>query len=169
MNGTCFTPPWVGVHDGSFDTYNGSEPLPGPFESLVEDGNNKPVIEAFAAANGTVWDGTVGDAPICPGENATLDFEFEAAEGTEYYFSYAAMVIPSNDAWVSNGNPEAYPVIDASTGGFLPVTINVAGSDVLDAGTEVNDELPDNTVRYDSTVHFACLSYCLLRSHSFSL
>jgi hypothetical protein len=145
MNGTCVTPIWIGIHDGTFDTYNGDEPIPEPFEALAEDGNNVPVKEAFAAANGTIWDGVVGQEPLCPGDNATLEFEFEAGKGTAYYFSYAAMILPSNDAWVSNGDPVAYPVIDETTAEFLPVTIDVAGSGVLDAGTEVNDELPANT------------------------
>jgi len=145
MNGTCFTPPWIGIHDGSFDTYNGDEPLPRPLESLVDDGNNAPVIEYFAAANGTVRDVTVGDGPICLGESASLDFEFEVETGMTYYISYASMILPSNDAWVSNGNPEAYPVID-EMGDFLTVVIDVLGGDVLDASTEVNDKLPANTV-----------------------
>lgn len=55
------------------------------------------------------------------------------------------MILPSNDAWVGNGDPMAYPVIDES-GAFMPVTINVAGSYVLDGGTEVNDEIAENTV-----------------------
>jgi len=111
----------------------------------VEDGNNEPVIEYFATANGTIWDGSVGDGPICPGESASLDFEFEVDTEKTYYLSYASMVLPSNDAWVSNGNPEALPVIN-ETGDFLMVVIDVSGGDVLDAGTEVNDELPANTV-----------------------
>ncbi len=58
--------------------------------------------------NGTIWDGVVGEAPLCPGETATLDFEFEADEGMAYYFSYASMILPSNDAWVSNGDPTSF-------------------------------------------------------------
>lgn len=151
MNGTCVTPIWVGIHEGTFwvgvhggtfDTYNNEEAVLGPFDSLTKNGHNVPLKEAFVA-NGTIWDGVVGEAPLCPGETSTLDFEFTAGkEDTSYYFSYASMVIPSNLAWVSSGNPTAYPVIDEMTAEFLPVTIDVTGSDVLDTGAEVNDELP---------------------------
>ncbi len=54
------------------------------------------------------------------------------------------MIIPSNDAFVANGNPLAFPIFD-SAGGFLGADFTVLGSQVLDAGTEVNDELPMNT------------------------
>ena len=54
------------------------------------------------------------------------------------------MVIPSNDAWIGNGNPMAYEVID-SAGNFIGTEFIVAGTDVLDAGTEMNDEIPENT------------------------
>jgi len=144
VNGTCQTPPWVGIHDGSFDTYDSDRPIPEPFQHLAEDGNSTFVMEAFAAANGTVWDGSVGDGPICPGEIATLEFQIEVQNGTEHYFSYASMVLPSNDAWVANGNPEKYTIFDED-GAFVPLDIVVMGSDVLDAGTEVNDEIPVNT------------------------
>ena len=147
INGTCVTPVWIGIHDGVFDTYNGNEPLPDFMESLVEDGASGPLVAAFAADDGGVWDGGVGMGPICPGEEATLNFEFEeAAAGTKLFVSYASMILPSNDAWVGNGNPMQYPIIDES-GAFMPVTIDVAGTAVLDGGTEVNDEIRANTVR----------------------
>lgn len=156
-NGTCVTPVWVGIHTGIFDTYNGDEPLPDFMESLVEDGDATNLKAEFAATNGTVWDSSVGDAPLCPGDNATIDFEFEGEEETAYYFSYAAMILPSNDAWVGNGDPVAYEVVDGMTGDFTNQEIEIAGSDVLDGGTEVNDELPENTVR----VWFWLLKWCI--------
>ena len=70
--------------------------------------------------------------------------------GVVHYFSYATMVIPSNDAWVANGNATQYPIY-TDTGEFIPVTITVVGADVLDAGTEVNDELPENTAALNQT------------------
>ena len=91
---TCITPPWVGIHDGSFDTYNGNEAIPAPFEALAEDGNNGPAMEAFAAAPGGVWDATAGGGPLCPGDSATIEFMFVPVSGATHYFSYAAMIIP---------------------------------------------------------------------------
>lgn len=150
-NATCVTPPWVGIHDGEFDTYNGDEPLKAPFESLVEDGSNAAVKAYFAIANGTVWDGQVGMAPICYGESAELTFEIGVEVGVVHYFSYASMILPSNDAWVSNGNPMAYEIFDAD-GNDVAVSFTVMGSGVLDAGSEVNDELTNTTAFFGQTM-----------------
>ena len=54
------------------------------------------------------------------------------------------MVIPSNDAFVANLDPMAHAVFDAD-GNFVGGSFLVLGSSVYDAGTEVNDELPENT------------------------
>ena len=54
------------------------------------------------------------------------------------------MVIPSNDAFIANGDPLAHDIFDA-TGNFLGADFIVLGSSVLDAGSEVNDEIPTNT------------------------
>jgi hypothetical protein len=143
-DGTCQTPVWVGIHDGTFDTYDRGAPISAAMERLAEDGNNAPITADFANADGTVWDGTVGTAPVCPGETVELPFEIMIQPGASYYFSYASMVLPSNDAFLSNGNPMAHKIFD-SNGDFVNVLIENAGADVLDAGSEVNDEFPANT------------------------
>ncbi len=155
-NGVFLTPMWVGFHDGTFDLYDrgvaiGDSGLPAGMEALVEDGNTGPVSSDFAGSsaggNGGV-DGTViGPAglagPIDPGESVTSQ-AFQIQAGNNEYFSYASMVIPSNDAFIANGNPLAHDLFDGS-GNFVGVDFFVLGAQVLDAGTEVNDELPINT------------------------
>ena len=150
MNATCQTPVWVGIHNGTFDTYDRDANASAVLEPLAEDGNNDPIVADFSAVNGTVWDGTVGEAPICYGESAELPFEFAVETGAALYFSYASMVIPSNDAFVSNGDPMEYEVI-GSDGEAKNLTIEIMGSEVLDAGTEVNDEIPENTAFFGQT------------------
>ena len=54
------------------------------------------------------------------------------------------MVLPSNDFFIANGNPLTHQIFD-DAGSFLGADFIVQGSEVLDAGTEVNDELPENT------------------------
>ena len=54
------------------------------------------------------------------------------------------MVIPSNDAFIANGNPLAHPLFD-DAGRFVGEDFVVAGAEVLDAGTEANDEIAANT------------------------
>ena len=141
--GVCITPVWFGIHDGTFDTYNGGDPLEPEYVPLVEDGMSSQVSELFKASSGAVVDGVVGSAPLCPGDTATVDVDV-LSSGETLYFSYATMIVPSNDAWASNGNPMAYPltVVD---GKFQPLDVTVLGTDVIDAGTELNDELPENT------------------------
>ena len=72
------------------------------------------------------------------------EFLLDSSDPRARYFSYASMLIPSNDAFIANGSPLAHPVFDAS-GEFVAESFFVLGSEVNDAGTEVNDEIPMNT------------------------
>jgi hypothetical protein len=138
------TPVWIGFHDGTFDTYDRNAALSPAMERLAEDGNNGPISGVFAEAEGTAFDLTVGSAPICPGQSSEVFVTVSIPVGTSFYFSYASMVLPSNDAFVANGNPMAHQVIN-DAGEFIELNIDIMGSAVLDAGTEVNDEVPENT------------------------
>ncbi|MEL6554460.1 MAG: spondin domain-containing protein [Cyanobacteria bacterium J06621_11] len=148
-NGTFLTPAWFGFHDGSFDLYDRNEPISAGLERLVEDGTIDPLNAEFAAAGaGTVQGAILGTAltpgPIDPSESASFTVDLDAAASSSRYFSYASMVIPSNDFFIANGNPLAHQIFD-DAGNFLGADFIVAGSEVLDGGTEVNDELPENT------------------------
>ena len=151
--GIFLTPVWVGFHDGGFDLYDRNVPLNPGFpgmESLVEDGDTGPLSTRFAGDPSGVVDGTIlglgGSAPgpIDPGETISQTFLLDNTASTSQYFSYASMVIPSNDAFIANGNPLAHQIFDGS-GNFLGADFIVSGADILDAGTEENDELPANT------------------------
>ena len=152
-NGVFLTPVWVGFHDGGFDLYDSGVPLNPAFpgmENLVEDGNTGPLSTRFDGDPSGVVQGTIpglGGAvagPIDPGESAMATFLLDNTATTSQYFSYASMVIPSNDAFIANGNPLAHQIFDGA-GSFLGADFIVLGSSVLDGGTEVNDELPANT------------------------
>lgn len=151
--GTFQTPVWVGFHDGTFDSYDGgtladSLPIPGSgaIESLAEDGDTTLISADFdtlavGAAQATL-PGPAG--PIAPGDTARGEFLLDPLDVRARYFSYASMVIPSNDAFVANGSGTAHPIFD-DQGLFVASSFFVQGSAVNDAGTEVNDELPANT------------------------
>lgn len=146
-NGGLLTPAWVGFHDGTFDLYDRNESLDGfpGLESLVEDGATAQLTDAFAAGNPAGVQATLlsdGPPPLEVGELTSLLLEVDPA--TNQYFSYASMVIPSNDAFIANGNPLAHEIFD-DAGNFLGADFIVLGSEVLDGGTEVNDELPFST------------------------
>lgn len=144
-NGTFLTPVWVGFHDGSFDLYNSGEAASMALERIAEDGNTAPLNAAFLAAMPSGVDGVIANGgPIAPGATVSAVFNLDAGSGHHRYFSYASMIIPSNDAFIANGNPMAFSVFDGG-GTFQPVSFVVNGGMVLDAGTEVNDELPANT------------------------
>lgn len=143
--GTFQTPVWVGVHGGSFDLYDRGEPVSPGLERLAEDGATGGVSAEFAA-NGDGQDATLfgPDGPIAPGEQATRTFLVQPREGEADYLSFASMVIPSNDAFIANGDPLAHRLFD-DRGNFVGEGFVVSGADVLDAGTEVNDESTTNT------------------------
>ncbi len=145
-NGTYLTPLWVGFHDGTFDLYDMGAPVSPNLERLAEDGNTAPISTAFGASGVGAMDGTIMSAsgPFAPGASASMDFTLDASSPNTRYFSYAAMVIPSNDAFIANGDPMAISLFD-SADHFVGADFLVLGDRVLDAGTEVNDELPANT------------------------
>lgn len=143
-NGTFLTPFWVGFHDGTFDLYNLGESASPELERIAEDGDTGPLTMAFGMNPAGSAQGTIGGGPIAPGATLSMLFTLDAMSATSRYFSYASMIIPSNDFFIANANPLAFPVFDGS-GKSTPVSFIVMGSMVRDAGTEVNDELPMNT------------------------
>ncbi|NJM98499.1 MAG: PEP-CTERM sorting domain-containing protein [Phormidesmis sp. RL_2_1] len=146
-NGIALTPTWFGFHDGTFDLYNRGEAATIGLERLAEDGTIDDLnAEFLAAGGGTVQGAIFGPTvpPILPGESASITLDVDANALSSRYFSYAAMVLPSNDFFIANGNPLAARIFD-DAGNFLGADFTVTGSQVLDAGTEVNDEEPANT------------------------
>ena len=145
------TPFWVGLHDGSFDVYDGGAfayDFPG-ITQIAENGNTGPLSDRFASmvpggVQGTfaATDGPDGAPVYAPGESST--FVLDAGDPTSNrYFSYASMVVPSNDLFVSNGDPMAHPIF-GEDGSFLgPLVIEIYGMDVNDNGSEVNNAFGD--------------------------
>lgn len=143
VQGNFLTPVWVGFHDGNFDLFDTGSAASAGLEALAEDGNVAPLNGEFANAGGgqtAVIPGPNG--PIGPGDVTTMTFTLDENNPDDSYFSFAAMVLPSNDAFIGSGN--AISLFD-SNGNFTAVDFFVGGANVYDAGTEVNDELPANT------------------------
>ncbi|MEL7077588.1 MAG: spondin domain-containing protein [Cyanobacteria bacterium J06582_2] len=148
-SGTFITPTWVGFHNGEFDTYDLGRPVSPGLESLAEDGAADGIAAEFiASGNGTVEGTLVGTdgvaGPIDPGEVVSQTFSLDSDDPNSRYFNYASMLLPSNDAFIANGDPTAIPVFDAA-GNFIGADFIVYGDRILDAGTEVNDEAVDST------------------------
>ena len=142
-NGTLLTAFWVGFHNG-FDTYDRGRPVSPGLESLAEDGDNSLITTEFAFSGQGQVDGTIGNDAIAPRETVSQTFNIDTSLGNARFFNYASMVLPSNDTFIANGNEFAHEVFDEN-GNFIPLDFLVSGSQALDAGSEVNDELPANT------------------------
>ncbi len=147
-NGVAITPVWVGLHDGSFDSYDGGSPAAPFLESLAEDGDNTLISAEF----NTVVDGRVdatigsptGPPPLSAGESASIVLSNVAIDGSNRYFSYASMILPSNDFFVANGNPMQHDLMSLYDGAgsisfLIGTTGNSGNSPVHDAGTEEED------------------------------
>ncbi|MEL7450952.1 MAG: spondin domain-containing protein [Pseudomonadota bacterium] len=142
--GVYLTPVWAGFHDGSFDSFNAGEAAAPGLEAIAEDGNVGPISDVF---DGTLTgdpvagrvQGVVGSAPIGPGGSQSQTFDISDS-GLNTYFSYASMVLTSNDYFVANGDPLAISIADILDGitNEISFTVGTPGS-VYDAGTEVND------------------------------
>jgi hypothetical protein len=142
--GTFLTPVFVGFHNGTFDIYDNGSAASSALERIAEDGTTAPLSAAFLGSGAGTIQGTLGGAPIAPGSTVSFDFDLNPLSASNRYFSWASMIIPSNDAFVANGNPLAFELFDI-TGNFMAINRIITGAMVLDAGTEVNDEVPANT------------------------
>jgi len=146
-NGVYFSPVWVGFHDGSYDLFDLGSLASLAVERIAEDGNNVNLTADLDAATGGTGVTGVITSPggfdklplFDPGETSMAEFTLNP----EYnrYFTYAAMVVPSNDAFIGNHNPWAVELFDAAGNFTGKKIITVLGSQVWDAGTELNTEM----------------------------
>ena len=139
VGGTFLTPVYFGFHDGSFDLFDvGATASPG-LEALAEDGTFATIAgERTAVApdsQGLVVTGENGF--IATQEQTSAIITVDGSVNTQV--SFGAMILPSNDAFI--GTDDALTLFD-DAGNFLGAqTVVFEGSDVYDAGTEVNTEL----------------------------
>jgi len=149
-DGFFITPLWIGLHDGSFDLFDSGSSASAGLELLAEDGDATTLFAEFSMPgrfqiplpiSGIDNPAGFGGAPIIdPGETATKTIT-PISPTSNSYFSFAAMVIPSNDAFLGNEDPLAHRIYN-NDGTFAgPVTIDILGRDLWDAGTEVNDTM----------------------------
>ncbi len=140
------TPLWYGFHDGGFDVFNPGQAASASLEALAEDGIVGGLQSDFSATaplgqqGVLVAPGGFPGAPVIePGETASFTFDRVMANR---FFSFASMVIPSNDAFI--GAPEAIEIFNADgslVGGGTTRTLTIRYEQIWDAGTEVNNTL----------------------------
>lgn len=136
--GTAFTPVFQAFHDGSFDLFDNGSPASQGLEEVAELGSTGTLTNEFfgAAPNGIAQ--TSAGGPIVGGGSVTTEFKISNA-AEKRYFSFASMVVPTNDLFIGNGNNLAFEIFDANGNFNGPVTITLFGTNVYDAGTEVNN------------------------------
>ena len=148
--GTALSPLWYGLSDGRFESYDPYRPASPGLERLAEDGDTTRLSEEFSLGDWGHVQGVInGDEGANAGiidtqETVTHKITVDRSLASNRYFNYASMVLPSNDALIANQNGIAHEIFDRN-GNFLGADFTVDGADVLDAGTEINDELSANT------------------------
>lgn len=145
--GLYLTPFFVGLHDGGFDLASGGQSADrfAGLEALAEGGDTSGLTDRFNAeavdgVSTTITSpGGFEGAPVFdPGESATAFLDV-SHPGANRFFSFASMIIPSNDAFIGNLRARANPIFNRHGQFRGPVTIMVYGNRVWDAGTEVNN------------------------------
>jgi len=173
-NGLWLMRPWVGISDGLFTTYTvgvaansgikheAEDGITGDPANLLPPGNgcsgtnytgSDCLYQLFNAYGGSYSQASIGN-PTAPGATISGTLAADPNSASSRYLSYIAMVIPSNDGFF--GTPTAAPIqLFDNAGNFLGgpggFTINIFATDVLDAGTEVN-----NACSGSADVAFAC-------------
>ncbi len=146
-NGSLLTPVVVATQNGIYDQLDVGSAASENIERLAEDGTVGPRIAA-ALGSGGVNEALATPSPLMPGDSFTLTFLADPTNPLTQFLSYASMVIPSNDAFIGNDDPTQIDLFDDNGSLIRRVGSNafiVTGDDVWDAGTEVNDEIPENT------------------------
>lgn len=134
-NGIAFAPLRVGFNNGTFDSFDINEAPGAPIISIAEGGSGADWFPAFAAADPNAVLGTVGGL-LLAGQTATANFIVDPALNP--FFTFGAMVVPSNDFFIGNDNPMRYRLFDAA-GNLAITTIDQAASQIWNAGSEIFD------------------------------
>jgi hypothetical protein len=146
--GVYFTPVWLGFHDGSFDLFDAGGLAGEALERIAEDGDDAALRAEFAAAvDGaggmddivTAPEGFAGAPVFDPGDTASAQYMLDSKMNR--YASFVSMIIPSNDAFIGNHNPQGIELFDAAGNFKGKQIVTILGSMVWDAGTELNTEM----------------------------
>jgi hypothetical protein len=137
-NDVSFAPLRLGFHNGTFDSFNINEAASPAIVSIAEGGSGSAWFPAFAAAEPNATLGTVGGGPLVPGATASATFVVDPT--VNRFFTFGSMVVPSNDHFIGNDNPQGYRLFDA-TGQLQVAAISQFGRDIWDAGSEVTDPM----------------------------
>ena len=140
--GYYFTPLVVGFHDGSVDYFDsgdsaGDNANSTPVQLLAEGGDGSGLDALFSSGGRVTAPAGFAGAPVFdPGDSGVGVFDVDTSDR---YFSFASMLIPTNDVFFGNNDPLGFELFDTNGAFVGPVDILIEGSDLYDAGTEVLD------------------------------
>lgn len=140
----ALSPIIMAAHDGSVDLFSAGSLASAGIEDVAEMGGAAQMLrdevtamQASAVTEvGIATSGGFGPGILIPGAEASYVLELDPSMNR--YFSYAAMVVPSNDSFIGNDNPMGVELFDAG-GNFVASNFHLTGSQIWDAGSEVND------------------------------
>lgn len=158
-----FAPLRVGFGAGAFDAFDINQNAGEEIISIAEGGSGADWFPAFAAAEPNATLGTVlpnPAGPLLPGQTGFADFTVNTS--VNRFFTFGAMVVPSNDYFIGNDSPTAYELFSAQ-GDLLIGSISQYARDIWDAGSEVDGAFGaaflvgsnnDDRIADDSAVEF---------------
>jgi len=140
-NSISFAPLRVGFNNGTFDAFDSGQAATAPIISVAEGGSGIDWFPAFQAVDPSALLGTVvpnPPGPLLPGASASAEFTVETS--VNRFFTFASMVVPSNDYFIGNDSPTEFMLFDA-LGNLNISTISQFGRSIWDAGSETDDPL----------------------------
>jgi hypothetical protein len=134
-SGVAFAPLHFGFHSGAFDAFDLGGVATAPIISVAEGGSGADWQPAFAAADPGATRGTIGGLLVA---GATASLVVDVDTMINPYFTFASMVVPSNDFFIGNDDPMRYRVFD-DHGNLAITSIYQRASQIWDAGSEIFD------------------------------
>ncbi|MCE2948484.1 MAG: spondin domain-containing protein [bacterium] len=134
-NSVSFAATHLGFHNGTFDAFNNGQVATAPIISVAEAGNGNAWRQAFSMTQPSATVGTIA-GQLRPGDVRSSTFLVDTA--TNPFFTFASMVIPSNDFFIGNDSPTQYRLFD-DAGNLLITSISQTASQIWDAGSEAFD------------------------------
>ena len=153
-NGVLTDQIYFALHNGEFDIFDYHQPASDALATLINFGDPSALrseAERFSGWRGTgsvrtfypSWDEFLLEIPgpvVIPGAFLIYMGYPTAYLESARYFSFFSRIYPGDDTFVANEDPKRYPLFDENGEFAGPFVIDVYGSDILDAGVQVNDE-----------------------------
>lgn len=136
VDSLSYAPLHLGFNNGSFDAFNIGTVAGAGIVSVAEGGVGNVWQADFAAADPSATRGTIGGL-LQPGGMRSMSFLVDTTLNP--YFSFAAMVVPSNDFFIGNDSPTEYKLFNNGGSQLQISSIILQAHELWDAGSEVYD------------------------------